>query len=561
MESYHSEGKAKGVNGSLLIESEATIIEWLEAGEFEKVLCQFQEWDDNRAGWWTRYGKYLEQIPTTLINNYPRILLRTILPLAWAGNEVEAFELQKALEDRFQDAGDTVSIMDARISRANLYLVTHKWQKAMESFEAIPQDSLEVYQRLRVLNSLGILYATKSFRLDLAREQFVKVEELSLDSGDSISYIVAMTNRAWHVELLQGRFREALLIADTLWSVRQVSGESRFPRVCSLLIRGAVEYELGRDKAPETLRDAYQLNLELDYRDNAFAAAELMACWYAERNDHEQMLHWVKTCEAIQGVDLHKVTAIHWSQARDDANRGDISAMTRHLTIAQEAAEVLDVKIGTLIESARCHFEIGRIDEAVEEASKAIELADQHDMRYQAARARLIYCACEVRGVRSELRKLMQSSILNEYDELFTQRERSLALRVMGHALTLEIELDYARSLASKMGEDLVRVRAFGGLQVGIGNCQLGEDVWVRPKARALFAYLCLHHRQPVPVEQVIEAFWPDHPFESARNSLRVMMSYIRGALNQDKTKKRRQQCVPARKRLGQARSGIWLLV
>lgn len=526
-----------GVTGSLLAEFEPTIQQWIEDGDFERVLCQFESWDAEGAGWWTLFGKYLDSVPTSVIRGHPKILLRTVIPLVWAGKEVEAYEIQQSLEKQYEQTGDPVLIIDAKINRAGLYLVTQKWQKAMEAFASLAQMHLDSAQRLYVLNALGILESTKTFELDSARLKFNEIEELSLDMGDTLSHIVALTNRGWHIELLQGRFREAILVSDAIVSIRQISGESRFPRMCAQMIRGAAEFELGREEAIPTLEEAYRLAVDMEYRDNAFAAAEMLACRFAEKNNHAEARKWISACRGIQGVDTHKMVGIHWAEARDCANRGDVSGTARHLAIASEASQAADLMVGTLIESARCHFELGMVDQAAAEAERAIEQADKFNFHYQAARARFIFCACEVRGVRTELRKLMQSSILNDFDELFTCRDPLLASRAINHAITLEIEHEYARSLASKMGEGLIRVRMFGGLQVGIGDSTLAEDAWKRPKARAVFAYLCLNHRQPVPVDQLIELFWPDTNFESARNSLRVTMTYIRSALKSNDPK------------------------
>ncbi len=520
-----------GVTGSLVDEWEPTILNWLAQGEYEKVLSQLEAWDIEGIGWWTRYGKHLDQIPTSLIRKHPRIVLRTVIPLVWAGKEVEAYAVQQAIEDQLNKQGDSGLVIEAQINRAGLYLVTHKWQKAMEAFERISKDELTVIQKLYVLNALGLLEATKTFELSAARDRFLACEEIALDAGNTISLIVALTNRAWHVELLHGKFHEAILIADKMVSIRQVSGEYRFPRACAQLIRGAAEFELGREQAIATLEEAYRLSIELEYRDNAFAAAEMLACRYAERRMRDLTAKWIDACRSIHGVDTMKTPAIHWAEARDSANRGDVSRCLRHLDAASKASEGLDLQVGSHIEKARCLYELSRCEEAATEAEKAVEMADRFGFQYQAARARLILCACEVRGVRTELQKLLQSAARENYDELFSQRDPVLASRIVNQAITLEVELDYARSLAAKMGEGLVRVRMFGGLQVGIGDDVLSEEAWQRPRARALFTYLCLHHRQPVPVDELVEAFWPDSDFDSARNSLRVSMTHIRKAL------------------------------
>jgi DNA-binding SARP family transcriptional activator len=534
--SNESEEETKGVIGPALAEWEPVIQDWLAQRRFDLVLDRFEEWDRSYSEWWTRFGSYLDKIPTSLIHERSRILLRTILPLYWSGKETEAFSLLQTVEERYAKLNDPSATIDAKICRANLYLISQRYDRAMAAHSELAKQPLNIEQRLNVCNALAILHSTYTRQLDEARRLFLETEELALDRGTTMTYLISFMNRAWHVELPQGRFNEAGFIAQKLIEARPSAKDSPFIRMCALLIRGAIEFERGSELTPITLEACCTLAVDLGYMDNALMAAELTACFYAERGMRTETDQWTARCETMTGVDLHKATALHWAKARCSACENDVAAMTRHLENARVTSIVFDVEVGTLLESARCWIEVGNVEKAADLAQEAIAKAEEHQMAWHACRARLVLCACEVKGVRDELSKLLQCSLLNEYDDLFTSRERILASRVLGHALALEIETDYARSLVAKLGKRIVQIRVFGGLQVSVGSRKVEEPSWVRPKARALFTCLCLHHRRPVPVDQVIEWFWPDSDFESVRNSLRVTLSYIRSALNQGDT-------------------------
>ncbi len=75
-------------------------------------------------------------------------------------------------------------------------------------------------------------------------------------------------------------------------------------------------------------------------------------------------------------------------------------------------------------------------------------------------------------------------------------------------------------------------VSVLGGFRVLRGRWEVDEKAWRRPMAARLVRYLLVHEGRPVPEEELLEAFWPETPPESARSSLQVTVSRARAVLD-----------------------------
>jgi hypothetical protein len=320
------------------------IQEWIDAGEFERVLDRFETWDNENAEWWSLFGPFLDEIPSEFIHRRPGMLLRTVVPTVWAGRETEAYEILKHAEDKIAELQDDGLKISAAVTRANLYVVSKRLDEALALLTATEGSVREAKHRLQVLNALGLLQATHSFELDKARASFAEHANLALDAGISIAHIVALINRAWHVEIVQGRFREARLLGRKLLEMRSSPDDSPFCKLCASMILGAIEWELGEEKAFESFRQSLELAERLQYKDVAFASCEFLALLYAEKGMLNEAAEWIDRCESKQNDEKRPSPELYWAKARLAALAGDVAGIEKQLAFAVDGAPGPDVR-------------------------------------------------------------------------------------------------------------------------------------------------------------------------------------------------------------------------
>jgi DNA-binding SARP family transcriptional activator len=80
-------------------------------------------------------------------------------------------------------------------------------------------------------------------------------------------------------------------------------------------------------------------------------------------------------------------------------------------------------------------------------------------------------------------------------------------------------------------GAPVCRVRLFGGLDVSVGDREVGERQWRKRKARALFAMLVLLQGREIARDQVLEHLWPEMDEDRGRNNFYVVWSAMKAAL------------------------------
>jgi DNA-binding SARP family transcriptional activator len=196
-----------------------------------------------------------------------------------------------------------------------------------------------------------------------------------------------------------------------------------------------------------------------------------------------------------------------------------------------------DIGALNLCECARVYLSAGLLAECAEVASKAVSEASKLGMKFVAVRARAIWCAADPSRLREQLTRALTDSLYRGYDDLWVLREPELGRRLLTQALAMEIEPEYSRSLLGRLGIPTLRVRVFGGLRVWVGEREVTDADWTRPKARSLFAYLSVRSHRVIDPADVLELFWPLQEIDEARNSLRVAVSYIRKALEPGRPK------------------------
>jgi DNA-binding SARP family transcriptional activator len=79
---------------------------------------------------------------------------------------------------------------------------------------------------------------------------------------------------------------------------------------------------------------------------------------------------------------------------------------------------------------------------------------------------------------------------------------------------------------------ETIEVRLLGGLHVVRPDGSLVEDqAWRTTKSADLFRLLALSNGRPVPVDGILEKFWPDAEHSRARASLRTALTHVRRAV------------------------------
>lgn len=80
-------------------------------------------------------------------------------------------------------------------------------------------------------------------------------------------------------------------------------------------------------------------------------------------------------------------------------------------------------------------------------------------------------------------------------------------------------------------GPPVLRIHSLGAFEVYRGDERIPEGDWQSRNVRHLLAYLA-RARRPVPVEQLLEQFWPDHP-DTGRKNLNWATSILRKCLGE----------------------------
>lgn len=88
-----------------------------------------------------------------------------------------------------------------------------------------------------------------------------------------------------------------------------------------------------------------------------------------------------------------------------------------------------------------------------------------------------------------------------------------------------------AGGLAPQHEGAALRVRSLGGLTVELGGTQILDKTWKTQYIKWMFALLAHHWDQPIGIEVLTEALWPDSDARKARNNLKFSLSTLRATL------------------------------
>lgn len=94
-------------------------------------------------------------------------------------------------------------------------------------------------------------------------------------------------------------------------------------------------------------------------------------------------------------------------------------------------------------------------------------------------------------------------------------------------------------------GAPRLRVRMLGAFECEVDGRTIPAEAWGARKARSVFKYLLLRRGRPVPLDEVLEDFWPDLTVDGARRALRSTLYRVRRALEPDRPSHARSTLLP----------------
>ncbi|MDO9557579.1 MAG: BTAD domain-containing putative transcriptional regulator [Coriobacteriia bacterium] len=232
-----------------------------------------------------------------------------------------------------------------------------------------------------------------------------------------------------------------------------------------------------------------------------------------------------------------------WAEAELAASLlavGDVSSAVQH---AEHALSLVE-KLGARQHILKCHLVLAEVCRQTGDgkAARATLLSDVDYIRsenanwmtamYVRAFPGLLGLVAAAAGV-DQLPVHMLRMIMPEYaraalplarDVLDEAEWKRLAVRLLG-------EKDAATLEASVLGEPLLNVRLFGGLEVMTPDGVVPDRAWKKRKARLLFMMLVTRQGRDVPRDLLLEHLWPDMDEERAKNNFYVIWSAMKRAL------------------------------
>ena len=512
-------------------EAEEQVDALLRVERYDEVLDLLEEWDRDGFEWWTVFHERLSQIPHSLVRPRTRVLLRAVLPTAWAGRPARAFETLALAEEGAAGAGEGLQAQ-LRLTRGELCVETYRFEEAQQAFEGLEPLLEDPRLRLRLLNALAII--CKETRFDLAEMEalWLRHNRIAMEIADHRAMSVSDHNLCMNVFIPLGRFQEAYACVERLLSPEV---DSPFSRMMGLVCQALVRYYLGEDGLEESLRSAIAaadaLGITVKVQQMSVMLAELLS----RTGRLEEAESLVALCRERRAEGLVSEELLFCAAARLALLSGDEAAASRAMYAALRAALTPENKARALVEIAVMLAEAGRAQEAAGAAASALQESLRHGLKYMQARSLLLLFATSEDDRLANLRDCLALVRENGYESLLLHRQPEAALEALTTAASVGVESAYARSLLAWLDQPAVEVRILGPLRVRVGFRSVAEGDWGRAKARALFLYLLFRHRRVVPVDVLLDALFRDQPEGAAKNGLRVAATLLRDALEPER--------------------------
>jgi ATP/maltotriose-dependent transcriptional regulator MalT/two-component SAPR family response regulator len=511
---------------------------WERGGMYSQIARQLADWERESVEWLSLYGTWLERLPMPILEQEPVLLFKMAHNKQMEHQAAEAERLMVLAEAIVERNGSELDKLEARIMRAKLLIFQVRREDSRRLHQELEPFLNDLPPRLQfhLLNGLILMYSDFPVDLPRAARYVEQLETLARQERVMRWLAVALINKSTRVDRHLGNYLTAMEAAHHILNLEGGHPPAEY-KLYAYQALGMLTFELGLPEAAEYLKKCFQEADRLNYTLIGSTARGYLAAHHAERGELQEAEHWLEDLER-QGIPEFRIppgarlARAHLAFARNDF----ASAVHLCEMMLQTVSDPPCIEVLLQVEYARMLALTGNAKKASVAATDALRWAEQYQMDYQKARALLILNAIDPDPIR--LQECLKLCTEKGYESMWLHRERALALPILTHAVAMGTEPASAYELLEKMGEKPVRVQMFGGLRVWLGNREISDTDWARPRARAMFCYLLLQDGKPIPIETLLEEFWHDQEPEAARNSLRVATTQVRHALEPDEKRK-----------------------
>lgn len=489
------------------------------AGQMEPILNQLERWEVDFVEYWSEYSRWLLDMDPELLQGRIRLQIRMGMNHANLGNIAESYRwLARARAETVQRE-DQAMLAIVRAAESIVAFFAGEYDRSMDLCE-----QLEAEEHDHDFFLLGCLYTARVLlhnnshvNVELAQHYVRQYEKLVEQTGYARGWLVATANGAVAARI-RGDLSFQLGVPDTLkarWGDRLVptyfQGMILFSEALALL-------ELGLPIGVVRMEYAIGL-LERIGAENQASYGKAVLDFVAAEAGEPSAGPTPKVTQGIYAADAALNT--HLAQAMRAAQVGALDQVHSAVKAA------LDVRWNSF-SSATAYLECGRalalagdLLSAQEMLKQAATQAAEYGLESILYRANLVAWCIDSTQPDASKPKQKQSEYANFeiYREAMFMAKRVTSQHAMPSA-----------------GRGEFSVCLLGGLKVFRGAHEVRQQDWGRPQARAVFAFLMLHHPRSVHSEEIIEAFWPEASPTSGRANLKTTLSRIRRALGSDDT-------------------------
>lgn len=494
---------------------------WLEAGCYDAIVTRLIEWEWTPGSWWAT-PEWLERLPESLLAKAPNLLYRYASAFAMKGR----FELAASCFDRAERLGEVDGSRSlARV--AALYYLLRFRQAYVEARALLDTEDLSLRDRWLVHALCLQLSLSEEWKFLEAIEHGRRTVDLAEEIGSP--YLMAISHANLACALACAGQMEA---AGHSLREGRTAGRAASPYAHALIsVAEACCAWLGdQSDAGRPIEEAERACLTQQLLVLAPQMRALRTLWADERglaNVAEPRPKLAPEAASYFGPSLSHLLGAY-AALRD--GRADLAQELANLAADHVARNGFALgcwpQVLAMLNATGC---VERLEDCAKEAvakgasggSTLLEFAGRFFLAVSARN-----------GARLEdLAAFMRLARTPGFDQLFAGRWAPIAVGPLNEAVARNVEPEFGRALLVWLGNQAPRVHLFGGLRVEVGNRLIAAADWTRPRTKSVFAYLVFREGDRVPVEELIETFWPEQEVSRARQSLHVVLGQMRRAL------------------------------
>ncbi len=511
------------------------------------------------AGHWTTLAKWIDALPTGLLNLHPDLLVYRAMALDETGDRARAVETYLLALEIYEQQGNTTGMANALIKQASCWRTQGRFQEAIQNcrraLKLLGQDETrEAAEARRVIGiSYGMLGNWEQCIAEL--KSALRIHE-TLNDPMRVAWLhhdLGVAMRTAGQAESQEHFQHAL----DFW--RRAKNT---PGLANTLNSIGVGYHRQGDytQAIETLEQALiearhcgQLRIE------AFALASL-ADVHRDTGEYARAQQLYQTAYDISRQINEGFLITYGLGALSETYRlmGDLETAQQliHQAIAQAERHRSNYELGlTKISLGILNCAQGNTDSAIECFDCAIELLERGGAKREAARAHLH--SAQVNYLQREYvqagdhLKLASELGTQVGEDQFAIADRNSLLPLVRYAVSKEIGNGYFARLLQKMEslpspprimqpagapvaqEWRAEARAFGKAAVIIDGRLISRTDWDSAAAKELFFFL-LANPQGLPKEEILNTLWGDVPPAKANGIFHTTAYRMRRAVSRD---------------------------